>query len=93
MLWFCFIFPYQEAWNELVCYTYKGPSFFLNAVCTISKANGLCEVHGLGILSGDGKHSMCHISRSRLVFTEQWVLGAVVPKMRTDQIPIPIHYV
>lgn len=57
---------------ELVSY----PSLFLNAVCTISQPNRLYEVHGLSTLPGDGKHSMCHRSRSRLVCTEQWVLGA-----------------
>lgn len=77
---------------ELVIPT-KGHLFLKNAVCTISKPNGLCEVHGLGTLTGDGKHSMCHVSGSRLVFTEQWVLGAVSSKMRTAQIPIPTHYV
>lgn len=68
---------------ELVSYTYKGPSFFKNAVCTISQPNRLYEVHGLRTLPGDGKHSMCLGSRSRLVCTEQWVLGAVSSKMRT----------
>lgn len=74
---------------ELVSYTYKGPSFFffLNAVCTISQLNRLYEVHGLSTLPGDGKRSMCQGSRSRLVCTEQWVLGAVSSKMRTARYP------